>query len=642
MRYKVFFLLFLCLFLTGCQAQQSNLDNETMHKRQEDPFNEKLTSRLKCQLDPLKNAVLKFYDPVIEAETRKILKKPEGDILIKYVLAITALENHGNISTLTDLKWFTNLKSIILRNCNIKSLEGIEHLLYLKKIDVGYNNISNLDPVSNLINLEILKCNGNNISNIDPVSSLINLEKLDCENNNISSLDPVSSLINLKRLDCRDNNISSLDPVSSLINLERLNCDNNNISNLDPLSNLINLERLDCDNNNISNLGPLSNLINLKELFCAENNIRDYSALSGLINLEKLSIGDNGVSRTDIAIFENLTKLKRLYAPWCGIDDISVLSHMPDLEILSMYNNNISDINCLKNLHNLINLNLKSNQIRDVSAIENFDQLESVYLGDNPIPIDSLLKFFDSIGLEYAVSNQSVKINSKMPEFGIETLSYFKDKYYRVQTVTITDNSTGEILQTIFIPELSFSGDTEIIFWYNNILTFEDLNFDGYTDIRLYDFQNGNYLTDYIFLVWEPELGLYQNDRRLNVIPFASFNQEEQLIYGMSRGSAASHWYHTYKYIDGEPTLIYLFAECIISYSNNIPAYLEAADIDMDEKDVMVFHEVVTELNEETGEMETTRDEYVFYPDSDYLDQDAIIAIFDASSEIGKMISADQ
>ena len=555
MRYKVFFILFLCLFLTGCQARQSNLDNEIMLQRQEDPFNDAITSRLKSQLDPLKNAVLIFSDPVVEAETRDLLDKPEGDILLRDVLTITNLYFYRDISTLTDLKWFTNLESIILSYGKTTSLEGIEHLINLKKLVVTHNNISSLEPVSNLINLEVLVCNSNNISSLD----------------------------------------------------------------------------------------PLSNLINLKELNCDQNNIEDFSALSGLTNLEKLSIGNNGVTKIDLSVFESLTKLKSFSAPWCGIDDISVLSHMPDLEFLNLYHNNISDINRLKSLEKLTYLNLNSNQVIDISAIENFNQLEFVYLGNNPIPKDTLLMFLDTIGLDYDISYQSVKINNNIPEFDIEIFSYFEENHYKVQTLTISNNTTGEIIQTIFIPEISMYGDTTIdTVKYNHMLSFEDLNFDGYTDIRLDDTENGNYLREYIYLVWNPELGLYQNDKRLNDIPMAYFNQEEQLIYGLGRATMVNYWYYTYKYIDGEPTLISELGKDEIWSYENIEAYIKTANLDIGETDIMVFHEIVTELNEETGEMETIRDEYVFYPVSDYINEDAIIARFDASSEIGNMISADQ
>ena len=310
MRYKVFFLLFLCLFLTGCKAQHSNFDNETMLQRQEDIFNEKITSRLKSQIDPLKNAVLSFSDPFIEAETRKILNKPEGDILIRDVLTITALDFWGNISTLKDLKWFTNLESITLRYCDIKNLEGIENLINLKKLDVGYNNISNLD----------------------------------------------------------------------------------------------------------------------------------------------------------------------------------------------------------------------------------------------------------TIGLDYVIANQSVTINSNMPEFGIETLSYFEDDLYKVQTLTVINNSTGENLQTILIPEISKYGDTEITKWHNNILEFKDLSFDGYIDIVLLDSNNSTYQTSFIYLLWNPELGLYQNDKLLSSIPGISFDEEEQLIYGFS-SSEEYNTYYTYQYIEGELTLMVRYKE---------------------------------------------------------------------------------
>ena len=370
------------------------------------------------------------------------------------------------------------------------------------------------------------------------------------------------------------------------------------------IENLINLKALYVRQNNISSLDPVSNLINLEILDCADNKINDYSALSGLLNLENLCIGENGVSRTDLSVLENLTKLKKLYAPWCGINDISVLTNMPDLEYLQLFHNNISDISSLKGLEKLTYLELSSNHITDIRALDD------------------------------------------MPELDIEILSYFsrKTNCYAVQSLTVTDNSTRNVIQTILIPELSLFGETYIsTYMYddNTWLAFEDLNFDGYTDLRLFDTNNGNYLLEWIYLVWNPKLGLFQDDSRLNDIPLASFDQENQLIYGMSRGSAADHWYYTYQYINGVPTHIKSYSQNILHNINNIDAYLKAANIDIEEIAIIGFHEVIRELNEETGEMITIRDEYVFYPDSYDLDPDAVIARFDVTSEIGKMISAD-
>ncbi len=437
--------------------------------------------------------------------------------------------------------------------------------------------------------------------------------------------------------------ITTLEDLKWFLNLERIVLSGCNISSLNGIENLTSLQKLFVRQNNISSLEPIRNLTNLIKFDCSDNNISDYSPLSGLINLEELCIGSNGVSGTDISVLENLTRLKSLYAPWCGIDDISVLSNMPDLEYLQLHHNNIINIDSLKTLEKLTYLELGSNKIVDISPIENFVQLKHINLQNNFIPENMLKKFNEPKEEDYVTTKINNKIHDDLPEYTFELISYFnrENNHYAAQTLTITDSSTEEIIQTISIPMLSWCGQTSIYGGEDMGLVFEDLNFDGYTDIRLFDTTNGNYKVEWIYWVWEPDKGLFKNDKRLNKISLATFNQEEQLIYGMDRGSAADHYYQTYKYIDGEPTLIEYYSENYITMNTKVLICLETANINTEDSDIMGFHEVVSERNDKTGEMEITRDEYVFYPKSDIIDQKTIIARFDISSEIGKMIAGD-
>ena len=121
----------------------------------------------------------------------------------------------------------------------------------------------------------------------------------------------------------------------------------------------------------------------------------------------------------------------------------------------------------------------------------------------------------------------------------------------------------------------------------------EDMNFDGYQDVRLYDTANGNYLVEWIYLIWNPQKRQFELDERLNEIPLANFDQEEKVIYGMTRGSASEHTYFTYRYQGREILLMEKVSE------NNY--YL------MDEEKEQL-REVLPSLPEEVGILHIVRE----------------------------------
>lgn len=235
------------------------------------------------------------------------------------------------------------------------------------------------------------------------------------------------------------------------------------------------------------------------------------------------------------------------------------------------------------------------------------------------------------------------KIKEDMPVFDFDLLAHYDKNTdgYSLDKLTVTNSADGRVIQEISIPELTLFGHTNVSAYDKDTMGFEleDLNFDGYKDIRLFDTSNGNYRLEWIYFVWDPIKSIFANDIRLNEISLANFDQDKQLIYGMERGSATDHYFSTYKYINEVPTLIRHYSQEYLHRSNEeIRKYLEKASVKTEIIDIIGFHETVLDRNEETGEMETISDEYVFYPNSDVLNENEIIVRFDISSDIGRVI----
>ena len=292
--------------------------------------------------------LITFEDPVIENAIRKIIGYPVKYITKEHVSTIMKLHISGvdGIETLEDLKWFDNLESLTLANCNLKTLDGIETLHSLERLDISGNPISNLEPISNLSNLRDLECSNCEISDISALADLKDLTFLNLESNQITSLDPIMPL--------------------------------------------------------------------------AEN----------------------------------------LYQP-------------------------------------------------------NFN--------NNPIPEENWLAFFYPIEKNREITTINASIHSDMPEFTFVVYSYMEPEYeHQVYKIEISDD---EVFQTLTIPENTIFGQT-CIGKYDNLetmgLTFEDLNFDGYLDLRLFDNYNGNYRKEWLYFVWNPETGLFEFDNILRKISLAS------------------------------------------------------------------------------------------------------------------------
>lgn len=234
------------------------------------------------------------------------------------------------------------------------------------------------------------------------------------------------------------------------------------------------------------------------------------------------------------------------------------------------------------------------------------------------------------------------KLKEDMPEFSFDIEACFDSgsSTYQVRSVTVRDEEG--IRQTISVPELSLFGQTAV--WLDQEecmgLELEDVNFDGYKDIRLFDTVNGNYLLEWIYLVWNPDREQFVHDPKLSEIPLATFDQENQLIYGTERGGAARHYDYTYEYLDGEPVMIR--EEWDIYLDDPDPEIVKHCLVGtfVDPETVEICHETVRERNPDTGEMELAEDKFVFLTT-----QTAgwtVVTQVQAGSETGKLLMEEE
>lgn len=146
-------------------------------------------------------------------------------------------------------------------------------------------NISDLTGIKYFPNLKELYCNGGDLANLD-VSQNTKLTNLYCYNNQLTSLD-VSENTKLTELDCSDNQLANLD-VSENPELTYLKCVSNQLTRLDLHVNTA-LETLICDNNQLTSLNLSSNTAptqvycsgNKRQITVGETGQFDLSALKG-------------------------------------------------------------------------------------------------------------------------------------------------------------------------------------------------------------------------------------------------------------------------------------------------------------------------------------------------------------------------
>ncbi|MBS7253802.1 T9SS type A sorting domain-containing protein [Flavobacterium branchiicola] len=292
---------------------------------------------------------------------------------------------NSQIISFTDANFKTKLLQANANNTTAKNLSSnyftidsnsngeieTDEALNVTYLDLKNFNITSLDELKNFTNLKQLDCSTNNLNSLD-LTGLNKLERLNCSFNSISLLN-LSDLNKISSLVCHNNKLTSLN-LLNLTSLAIFEGNNNNLSSLD-LSNSLILQELVCYKNELTEL-KLPNSVYLWFLKCAENLLTtlDIAKLDGL---RYFDFWNNKIETID---FSNSKKLTDCYGginPLTSVD----LSNSELLKALWIGHTAIKtlDISNLKNLKdvnisdcpNLEFLNIKN------GTTKNFDFLES-------------------------------------------------------------------------------------------------------------------------------------------------------------------------------------------------------------------------------------------------------------------------
>lgn len=251
---------------------------------------------------------VEWHDKTFEEMLRQGLGKPNGSIFVRELEQIESLtilgnthiyineeSNHTWTSPQVGLHYYTVDGVDYYEQGQITSLQDLMWFPNLKTLTVDANQITDLAPLAGCPALEELSLNCNNIDDISPLAALTELKSLALRYNRIQDISSVSQMTKLTYLGVSANQIYDISSLKFLTNLENLNLWNNQITDISAIAPLTALTVLRISDNQISDISPLAGMTKLKYLSISNNQISDITPLSGLEKLETLHTSGNRI-----------------------------------------------------------------------------------------------------------------------------------------------------------------------------------------------------------------------------------------------------------------------------------------------------------------------------------------------------------
>ncbi|MGH1383304.1 T9SS type A sorting domain-containing protein [Kordia sp.] len=164
----------------------------------------------------------------------------------------------------------------------------VSEALLVGQLNLGYTNISDLTGIEYFTNIRDLNCNHNNLTTLD-FSTLVNLEHVNANDNNVTTIN-ITGLANLDYINLSNNQLTTID-YTGLTSLRALVVNNNQIASLDEQSLTPMVSRLECDGNLLTSL-DVSHLSALTLFKCNDNLLESLNVKNG--SIERFSWGFGG------------------------------------------------------------------------------------------------------------------------------------------------------------------------------------------------------------------------------------------------------------------------------------------------------------------------------------------------------------
>lgn len=345
--------------------------------------------------------VVAFDDPVLETVVRKILNKPEGDILTSEMAGITDLgtgldydqnpSEDSRIKSIRVLKDCTNLTYLELNFNQITDISALSGLTRLTDLSLGGNEITDISPLAGLTELKSLALFNCRATDYSPLATLTHLENLLLEYSSITDLTPLAGLTHLSRLHLKECLIEDYTPIAALLPA---------LTDIDfdpahPVTRIVfNDPVLESLIRNASDImeGDITDVqaAQITELGFeryndrpANEDIFDLSALQYCTGLRQLTL--NNISATDLSPLAKLTGLEGLNLRYSKATDYSSLASLTNLQWLDLSYSAIPELTPLSRLTNLVAITLCYTDITDLAPLQSLTHLFGLKLEGTPV-----------------------------------------------------------------------------------------------------------------------------------------------------------------------------------------------------------------------------------------------------------------
>lgn len=142
------------------------------------------------------------------------------------------------------------------------------------------------------------------------------------------------------------------------------------------------------------------------------------------------------------------------------------------------------------------------------------------------------LLFILGLGSQNLYAQKQLSFQDSVHAFTI-SIDSTKGKHadYAVTSIDIQRIETGQNVQTIATDTFFFQGVYARTSGWEKVFTIEDMNFDGYKDIRLLSWLGTNFYTQYRCWLYDSDSGLFKEDTSMTKLYNPYFDPEEQFVH---------------------------------------------------------------------------------------------------------------
>lgn len=142
------------------------------------------------------------------------------------------------------------------------------------------------------------------------------------------------------------------------------------------------------------------------------------------------------------------------------------------------------------------------------------------------------------------------RIHSSLPEYEFKVYGQIQGQMYQAKRIDVYKKGTNEVIQRITFDEIATpDGDYLGIFM-------EDTNFDGYKDLLIQKSLPAGPNVPYSYWTWDKTTEKFIPYNQLENIVSPEFDSQNKVITSSVRVSANTFSHLTYRYIDGQITLV--------------------------------------------------------------------------------------